>query len=61
MLAVRSGAERVYAVEVDDTMVAMSRDILASNNMTEKVQLFHALSTSLSVPTHLPQRYSYWR
>ncbi len=56
MMAVCSGAERVYAVELDNTMVAMSRDILALNGMAEKVKLFHCLSTSLSIPTHIPHR-----
>lgn len=57
MMAVRSGAERVYAVEVDDTMVGMSRDVLTANGMADKVKVLHSLSTSLSVPTHLPHRY----
>ena len=57
MMAVRSGAERVYAVEVDDTMAGISQDILASNGMVGRIKLFHSHSTSLAIPTHLPQRY----
>lgn len=56
MMAARSGAESVYAVEVNRTMVAMSRDILAANGMSERVKLLHSLSTSLSVPRDIPQR-----
>lgn len=56
MMAMRSGAEKVYALEVNSTMVAMSRKILDSNGMSGKVNLIHSLSTSLSVPRDIPQR-----
>ncbi len=45
----------MYACEINETMVAMSRDILAANGIAD-VTLMHSLSTSMSVPRDLPQR-----
>lgn len=56
MMAVRSAASQVFAIEVNSTMVAMARDILAANEMADKVHLLHSLSTSLSVPRNIPER-----
>lgn len=57
MLAVRSGAARVYACELNTTMVTMSHDILASNGMADKVAIIHKTSTEATIPADLPERY----
>lgn len=57
MLAVQSGATRVYACELNATMVTMSHDILAANQMADKVKVIHKTSTEISVPADLPERY----
>ena len=56
MLAVQGGAARVYACEMNATMVTMSHDILAANRMADKVAVIHKMSTELSLPTDLPER-----
>ena len=56
MMAVHSGAEMVYGVEVNSTMVSMSQEILSYNNITERVKLIQSLSTSLSIPRDIPGR-----
>lgn len=56
MMAVRSGAKRVYACEVNETMAIMSRDILSTNGMGDDVTILHCLSTDLSVPSDIPER-----
>ena len=48
----------MYACELNATMVAMSRDILAANGMTDSVIVIPKLSTQTAVPTDLPERYS---
>ena len=58
LLAVRSGASRVYACELNATMVAMSRDILSANGMMDSVTVIPKISTQAAVPTDLPERYS---
>lgn len=55
-MAKRSGAERVYACEMSDTMVKVSCDALAANGLTNSVTLLHSLSTMLSVPKDIPNR-----
>ena len=57
MLAVRSGAARVYACELNTTMVTVSHDILASNGMADKVAIIHKTSTEATIPADLPERY----
>jgi predicted O-methyltransferase YrrM len=59
MMAKRSGAERVYACEVSDAMVSLSREALAANGLADSVTVLHSLSTMLSIPKGIPNRYSY--
>ena len=56
MLAVRAGAARVYACEMNAAMAMMSRDIITANDMTDKITVIHKRSTDLTVPQHLPER-----
>ena len=56
-MAVKLGAKQVYACELDVTMVNMSHDILTANGMRDNITLLHSLSTKLSVPRDLPERY----
>ena len=56
-MAARQGADKVYACELSKTMVAMSHDILAANGLLNDVNLINAVSTELSVPRDLPERY----
>ena len=58
MMAIRAGARQVYACELSEAMVTMSRDTLMANGITE-VTLLHASSTTLSIPRDLPERYSF--
>ena len=48
----------MYACELSDSMVTMSRDILAANQMADKINVVHAYSTNLSVPRDRPRRYA---
>jgi predicted O-methyltransferase YrrM len=58
MMVKRSGAERVYACEVSDAMVSLSREALAANGLADSVTVLHSLSTMLSIPKDIPNRYS---
>lgn len=55
-MAKRSGAENVYACEMNDTMVKLSCDTLAANGLGGCVTVLHSLSTMLSVPRNIPER-----
>ena len=57
MMARRSGAERVYACEVSDAMVRLSYEALAANELADSVTVLHSLSTMLSIPKNIPNRY----
>ena len=57
MMAKRCGAENVYACEMNDAMVKMSCDILAANGLANGVTVLHSISTMLSVPRNIPNRY----
>ena len=58
MMAVKAGAKRVYACELNEVMVSLSHDILAANGMQDDVTIIHALSTTLSVPQDIPERFA---
>jgi len=55
-MCVQAGLEKVWAVEVSQKMVEVCEEVLRCNGVREKVQLLHAMSTSLLVPTHIPRR-----
>lgn len=57
MLAIQSGAAKVYACEVDVTMATMSRDIIAANGMSGKISVINKISKDLSIPADLPERF----
>lgn len=57
MMAKRCGAERVYACELSDTMVRLSCEALAANGLADSVTVLHSLSTMLSIPKDIPNRY----
>ena len=57
MMAVRFRAKKVYACELSPAMVALSRQVLEANGMSNDVSLIHKVSTEVSVPEHLPERY----
>ena len=57
MMAKQCGAERVYACELSDTMVRLSREALAVNGLADSVTVLHSLSTMLSIPKDIPNRY----
>ena len=56
MMAKRSGAESVYACEMNDAMVRLSCDALAVNGLAGSITVIHNLSTMLSVPNSIPNR-----
>ena len=56
MLAVRSGAARVYACEMDITMAVMSHDIIAANGMADKISVINKISTDLVEPDDISDR-----
>lgn len=58
MMAVRSGSKRVYACEMNKKMVEISHDILKGNGVDNNVTVLHSLSTALSVPKDIPERYT---
>ncbi len=47
MMAVRAGAEHVYACEVNPNKADMARDIIAQNGMSDKITLLNAYSLDL--------------
>lgn len=57
MMAKRSGAKNVYACEMNDAMVSLSCDALAANGLADSVTVVHSLSTMLTVPKNLPERF----
>ena len=57
MLAVRAGAARVYACEMNATMVTLSRDVISANEMADKIKVIHKMSTDCDVPDDIPERY----
>lgn len=56
-MAVKAGASRVHACEHSGSVLAIARDVLSGNKMSEKVNLIHCHSTNLFVPKSLPNRY----
>ena len=56
MLAVRSGASRVYACEMDATMATMSHDIIAANGMADRISIINKMSGDLEIPQDIPER-----
>ena len=57
MMAKRTGAESVYACEMSDTMVRLSCEALAANGLADSVTVLHTLSTMISIPKDIPNRY----
>ena len=49
ILACRSGARRVYAVERDD-IIEVARQNAAANGCAESIEFLHASSTEISLP-----------
>ena len=49
----------MYACELDVTMITMSHDILTANGMQDNITLLHSLSTKLSVPRDIPERFAH--
>ena len=58
MLAVRAGASRVYACEINATMVTMSHDIIAANGMMDKIAVIHKMSSDVQISNDIPERYT---
>jgi Flp pilus assembly protein TadD/SAM-dependent methyltransferase len=54
MMAVRAGAERVTAVEMDPTLADVARQIIADNGMSDKIEVLHNVSLELKVGRDLP-------
>ena len=57
MMAVRSGAKMVSACDFNETLFSLSRDIVAANGLEGQVNIIHALSTSLTIPRDIPNRF----
>lgn len=49
MMAARAGFTTVYACDESKVMYSISRDILHSNGLSDRVELFHKNSADLSV------------
>ncbi len=58
MFAVQSGAKTVFACEESKEMVRLSHDVLAANQMQDKIRLLNKSSTDMSVPEDIPNRVS---
>ncbi|XP_033631309.1 protein arginine N-methyltransferase 9-like isoform X2 [Asterias rubens] len=58
MFAVQSWAKSVFACEESKEMVRLSHDVLAANQMQDKIHLLNKLSTDMSVPEDIPNRVS---
>ncbi|XP_038055688.1 protein arginine N-methyltransferase 9-like isoform X2 [Patiria miniata] len=56
VFAVNAGAKSVFACEESQDMVRLSHDVLAANQMQDRVQLLHKLSTDMKVPEDIPNR-----
>ncbi|KAL5493356.1 hypothetical protein EMCRGX_G014525 [Ephydatia muelleri] len=56
MMAARSGAKMVSACDFNETLFSLSRDIVAANGFEGRVNIIHALSTSLTVPRDILNR-----
>jgi len=54
MMAVRAGAERVTAVEMDPTLADVARQIISDNGMSDKIDVLHNVSLELKVGRDLP-------
>lgn len=57
MMAAKAGAKMVSACDFNETLFSLSRDIVAANELGGQVNIIYALSTSLSVPRDLPNRF----
>lgn len=57
MMAVRAGCCKVYACELSGVMAKLSQNVFAANGVLDHVKLIHSLSTKLSVPKDIPERF----
>ena len=57
MMAIKAGASKVYACEFSGCVLAIAREVLLANKMSEMVNLIHCHSTNMSIPKSLPNRY----
>ena len=55
-MAVRGGASHVYGCDVSRVMIKLSRDVIAANQMEDKITILHSLSNDITIPTHIPTR-----
>ena len=56
MFSIESNAPWVYACEMTKAMYEVSCDVLAANNMGDKVNMIHKMSTDLIIPQDIPQK-----
>ncbi len=59
-MAVKAGASHVFGCDTSRVMVRVSRDVVVTNQMQDKVTLLHKLSDDITIPTDLPERYDHY-
>ena len=59
MFASRVGADCVFACDLSETMCDIAAKALQANGMSDRVTLYHMMSTDMKIPKHLPER-SMW-
>ena len=57
LFAAEGGGQKVYGCEMSKTMYELSVDVIASNNMTDKITILHRKSNDIDVPKDIPERY----
>ena len=50
LMAARSGAKKVYAIEASPAVATLARDAVAAAGYTEVVEIIHGFSTEVSLP-----------
>lgn len=56
MMAVKAGAERVYACEMVPVLADIAKKVVRDNGMSDKIEIFNLKSTALKIGQHLPAK-----
>lgn len=56
MMAVKAGAEKVYACEMVPILADVAKKVVRDNGMSDKIEVFNLKSTALKIGQHLPAK-----
>ena len=59
LYAVTEGASKIWACETNKYMFNVAQNVIAANNMSEKINVINESSMQLAVPTDIPNKYKY--